>query len=100
MSLYIIYTLSSNTLKNIRPDLNIALDRLTSSLLQIYVIIGREIQYIITTYILLIIVIIINAIRSKKYINTLLVRLRFTGNKVIGLIQDNKAVIKATNAQL
>jgi hypothetical protein len=57
-------------------------------------------QYIVTTYTFSIIVIIINTTGSEKYIDTLLVRLRFTGDKVIGFVQDNKAVIKATNTQL
>lgn len=96
----IIYTLSPSTLKNIGPDLDTALGRLTGGLLQTYAAKGREMQHIVTTYTFSTIAIIINAVGSEKCIDTLLVRLRFTGDKVIGLVINNKAAIEATNAQL
>jgi hypothetical protein len=96
----IIYILSPSTLRNIGPDLDAALNRLTHRLLQTYAAKGREMKHIVTTYTLSTIAIIIDAVGSEKSIDTLLVRLRFTGHEVQGYVQDHKAVIEAANTQL
>ncbi|KAH6699911.1 hypothetical protein BKA61DRAFT_621270 [Leptodontidium sp. MPI-SDFR-AT-0119] len=96
----IIYTLSPSTLRNIGPDLDAALRRLTHRLLQTYAAKGREMKHIVTTYTFSTIAIIIDAVGSERSIDTQLVRLRFMGHEVKGYVQDHKTVIEAANAQL